>query len=829
MYKKVKNLNQEDFKNLLLDLAKEYEHGVPSVTDEEFDRLVELYEDKFDIKYQEVGALQTGIKVQLPYPLRSLDKAKEKEAENKLKIFSKKYDGPYNISDKLDGTAGLYIVKHLAGGKVEQHLYTRGNGTIGTDISHIIQCLKLPVPKKDIAVRGEIVFPLKNFNAYVTKEKAKGTKKKLNNPRNVGTGIILAESFNKQACLNLTFVSFQILSDNNMGQEEQYEYLKNIGFNIPWNIVTNDISTENLRNLLLERKEKAPYDVDGLVVSSNKHYDIPFDKNPKHQIAFKLDKFINTTVTDVVWKASKDGLLKPVVRFKPVFIAGATIQKAYAHNAKYIVEEGIGIGAEITVTRGGDVIPDVVDVITKADEVKLPDYNEDEYEWNESGVEFVLTHPESNPEVQRAVLEYFVTHMGIENLKSGRIKSLYDIGIKTIEDLITADVKTISTAERMGLKSAQTIYNNIHNKITGAPLAAVMTSSGVFGPGFGDRKIIKIVEAYPDILDYVDAEEGIITEMLIKIGGFSKMATIFEENLPDFVLWLENHPDITIQSNEPKKIIKKSITTALSGKVIVFTGFRDDIMKKQMEEQGATLLDKVAAKTKTDILVVKDLSKTSANTTKAQKQGAKIMSHDDFVKEYNLTTKDEYRRTGVIKTIVTEKPVTEIDIIQSKIVQALKSADYGTINKLLESSKINQLTKKKINSYINNVTEIPEFDDEDINDFYYQFLVHLLFTTTDMNLHIKKLTELVENQDNKIKKVVHLAANNILNHKLTIKKTPSWNHDMSKLYCCISGFLILCYQPAYTYNDIFKILEGSYCTIQNNIIPDDLIKIYFNK
>src|SRR6185312_13183377 len=98
----------------------------------------------------------------------------------------------------------------------------------------------------------------------------------------------------------------------------------------------------------------------------------------------------------------------------------------------------------------------------------------------------------------------------------------------------------------MGLKSAETIYNNIHSKITDAPLASVMTSSGVFGPGFGDRKIIKIVNAYPDILEYVDAEHGIITEMLTKIGGFSKMATIFEENLPHFVTWLSDHPAITI-------------------------------------------------------------------------------------------------------------------------------------------------------------------------------------------------------------------------------------------------------------------------------------------
>src|SRR5665647_443603 len=99
MLSKTKNLNEKEFKDLLLNLQEAYENDEPQISDEEFDYLVRAFERKFDTKYTEVGAKQKGKQVELPYPLWSLDKAKDVSgdgaAEKALESFKKKNKGPW--------------------------------------------------------------------------------------------------------------------------------------------------------------------------------------------------------------------------------------------------------------------------------------------------------------------------------------------------------------------------------------------------------------------------------------------------------------------------------------------------------------------------------------------------------------------------------------------------------------------------------------------------------------------------------------------------------------------------------------------------------------
>ena len=639
MLSKAKHLNEEDFKNLLLKLQEEYEHGEEKISDDEFDVLVSYYEGKFDVKFTDIGARHKGKgqDVVLPYSMMSLNKAKGENAEKALKSFKQENPDGYVIAEKLDGNAGEYIVRHLKGGKVVQHLYTRGDGTIGKDISSIIPCLDLPIPDEDIVIRGEIIFPQKAFKKYVEAEKEKGNKRKLNNARSVANGIMLAgDSFNKKACSKLMFVPFNILSDNDLTQEEQYIKLEELGFLAPWFITTDNINVKKLTRLLEERRKEAPFDIDGLVITNNSdHIDFSENKNPEHQIAFKIDKLVKTTVTKVTYRASKDGKLKPRIWFKKVFVSGADVEKAYAHNAKFIIDEFVGPSAEVLVTRGGDSIPHVVEILTPAKRPQLPDYDKDEYIWTDSGVDLILLDPTNDPDVKISILKHFVKHMGIDNLGEGRLTNLFDIGIEDISSLINADIDLISSAEKLGQKSAKTIYNNIHAKITNAPLANVMAASGVFGFGFGITRAKSIVDRYPDILDYSKADEGVVAEMLIELGGFNKLAISFEENLPRFKRWLRKHPLITIAAHKPK-VIRSGKSLPLSGQLIVFTGFTDTDLNTQVEELGGTVIPNY--RVAVTIVVAKDTSKVTSKIQKAAEKGAQIISLKDFVKKYGLVT-----------------------------------------------------------------------------------------------------------------------------------------------------------------------------------------------
>ena len=73
-----------------------------------------------------------------------------------------------------------------------------------------------------------------------------------------------------------------------------------------------------------------------------------------------------TTVTEVVWAAGKEKDLTPVVFYNPVTLSGATLQRASGYNARYIVQNNIGPGAEIIITRSGDVIPKIIELVTPA-------------------------------------------------------------------------------------------------------------------------------------------------------------------------------------------------------------------------------------------------------------------------------------------------------------------------------------------------------------------------------------------------------------------------------------------------------------------------------
>ena len=127
------------------------------MSDNEYDILSEYFSKKFPKNnvVNEVGASVEKNKVTLPYEMWSMDKIKPDT--NILLNWMKKYDGPYVLSCKLDGVSGLYTTE----GDIPK-LFTRGDGKIGQDITHIIPFLQLPT-LKNIVIRGEFIIPKEIF------------------------------------------------------------------------------------------------------------------------------------------------------------------------------------------------------------------------------------------------------------------------------------------------------------------------------------------------------------------------------------------------------------------------------------------------------------------------------------------------------------------------------------------------------------------------------------------------------------------------------------------------------------------------------------------
>ena len=153
----------------------------------------------------------------------------------------------------------------------------------------------------------------------------------------------------------------------------------------------------------------------------------------KAWFAFKMVLTIRFRGQSWCIEASKDGFLKPRVEIEPIIIGGVEITYVTAHNAAFIVNNNINVGAVIKMIRSGDVIPKIVEVSQQSDSPALPDEKLD-YDWNETNVDFVLNNLDENESVKKQKILAFFTKMGVVGLGTKYPKA-YQYGCNIIDIL----------------------------------------------------------------------------------------------------------------------------------------------------------------------------------------------------------------------------------------------------------------------------------------------------------------------------------------------------------------------------------------------------------
>ena len=167
-------------------------------------------------------------------------------------------------------------------------------------------------------------------------------------------------------------VAFQIPNSQET-PTRQLAKLHQDGYKLPWLSETLDFA--KLERRLTDHRKVSIYEIDGIVIVPERYYKRATSGNPKHSIAFKTvlkDQMAETTVTDIVWSVSRYGDWTPVVHFEPVVIGGVQIRKATGHNAEFLEEKKINVGAKLLIIRSGDVIPYISKVKTAQDFAKPP-------------------------------------------------------------------------------------------------------------------------------------------------------------------------------------------------------------------------------------------------------------------------------------------------------------------------------------------------------------------------------------------------------------------------------------------------------------------------
>ena len=608
----VADFSESDICAMVRLASDAYYNDKPFVSDNVFDILKEYGQTTYPNNpcFNEVGAPTNKKKVKLPFQMHSMDKIKPDT--NALPKYLKKYPGPKVISAKLDGISVLY-----SGGK----LYTRGKATHGMDISYMIPYLELP-SRKDITLRGELLIREDLFEEKYSAE--------YKNSRNMVAGAVNSKKREVEKWKDLDFVAYEVIVPE-LKPSEQMAWLKDNGVITVRNRTVDEISNEYLSEVLVDWRSNYEYTIDGIIVNDDKIHPRR-NKNPDHAFAFKMvlgDQIAEVKVVDVIYTASKDGYLKPVVRVEPVNIRGVDIEYATANNAKFIKDNKIGVGAIIQLLRAGDVIPKIEAVIEPADEPMMPNVP---WKWNETNVDAVLETMENNPVVLQKNIEFFFKKLDIKGIGPGNVKKMIKAGLDTVPKILKATKEELITVEGFKEKTVNKIRTNIDSVIQNSSLVIIASGTNIFGRGLGPLLLRNIIHEYPNIFESGESDETKVEQVARVENIGKKRAERFVENIPKFINFLEES-NLNSKLNEQ---LGQNVDPEhpLFGKRVVMTGFRDKPLKTTLTELGVKIGSSVSQNT--FVVLVKDLDEDTSNAEEAKEKNISIMVVDEFRKKYNL-------------------------------------------------------------------------------------------------------------------------------------------------------------------------------------------------
>ena len=643
--------SREEFFSLLNKLCEEYYNDISTISDEKYDSLKELYEKTFREEYTKVGATPNQCKETLPKYMGSLNKIKD---EKSLNNWKKKFKGPFLITDKIDGISSLQYGKKL---------YTRGDGLVGTNISHLLPLLKnFPGDSRGVFIRSEIVMPKSKFVKYSGE---------MANARNMVSGLIGRKtSLDKNVVKDLLLLSYEWDSNKLIAPSHQLQKLESNDYNIPPNklVSSEELTIEYLTTLFKKRKEEADYDIDGLVIFDDNPYSPVEGENPKNGIAFKIEgKGYITTVDYVEWNVSKNGLLKPRVKIVPVQLPDSLITWCTGFNAKFIIDNKICKGAKLEITRSGDVIPFIKNVLEEGETPQMPD---EEWEWSKkkymveeselkkynklkddltyeihdgkkywtwvenSEVDICVVNEGDELKIQK--LHSFFKHMDAKFMGKSTVNKLYEGGYKSLYDIFNLEKEDVTELEGFKEKGAIRVIESIKGCIKDVSLSKLSGATGIMGTGIGERKFQLVLDEYPNILE-MDLPLGELKKIIESVKGFKTLSIHFASKLPLLKKFLKDHPQITIKKessdeNDSERDDEDTPKDYFNGKTVVFTGFRTKEGEELIKKCGGKVTTSVSGKT--NLLVVSHRYSGNSKEIKADQLGIEVITGEEFIEKY---------------------------------------------------------------------------------------------------------------------------------------------------------------------------------------------------
>lgn len=668
-------MDNKDIKNRIQKLREEisrlrflyHTENDPNVTDDVYESLTrELFD--LEEKYPQFADPNSSIHRVAGEPLPNFKKVKHEirmlsmtdsfsesdvlEWEKRIKkLVSSNNKIDYFCELKLDGLSASLIYKD--GVFIEGS--TRGDGFIGEDVTENLRMintipLKISAPYPSyLEVRGEVVMPKRVWLSLNKKQQKEG-KQIFANTRNAAAGSLrqLDPKIVKER--RLDFFAWDIASikysDKEMdisNHSDKHKLLRDLGFSVsPY-----EKKAKNIKEIfdfigeVGEVRDRLPYGTDGIVIAVD---DLSIQdalgvvgKAPRYMTAYKYPAEKATTVVkDISVNVGRTGVLTPLAHFHPTLVAGSTVSKATLHNMDQIERLDIRIGDTVVIQKAGDVIPEVVETLSKMrtgkeKKFKMPDIcpvcNSKVDKKIGSDKNHSVAYYCSNkncPARSRRGLQHFVNIFEIYEIGPKILDRLKDEGlVSDATDLFTLEKADLSGLERFGEKSAENIISSIqlHKRIA---LWRFIYALGIIHVGEQTAR---------DIADNFKTLENIMKAEIEEINNIENIGPVVSESIYKYFRDKANINFINkLIKNGVSIYYEKAKNLKLSGETFVLTGTLSTMSreeaKKKIIENGGNVSSSVSSKT--SYVVAGESS--GSKYTEAKKLGVKILTEEEFLK-----------------------------------------------------------------------------------------------------------------------------------------------------------------------------------------------------
>jgi hypothetical protein len=241
----------------------------------------------------------------------------------------------------------------------------------------------------------------------------------------------------------------------------------------------------------------------------------------------------------------------------------------------------------------------------------------------------LLANKLADPVVLEKQITSFFTTLDVVGLSIGNIRRLMQGGYNSVSKILDMRVADYMKLEGFKEKMSQKIYDSVQDKVKNASLVKIMAASGVMGRGMGEKKLKPIIEDIPTILT---SRESSIQKYnrLLEVANIGKEnAKLFVENIPHMLSFLQEcHLEYKLE------FVRTTVETGhvLSGKKVLFTGFRDKPYMEALEKQGVQFVSTINKNV--FMVVIKDENETNAKTEKAVSLNIPIMTITEFKTKY---------------------------------------------------------------------------------------------------------------------------------------------------------------------------------------------------